>query len=127
VHLRLTAAGLLILASATACSDDSPPPSPYCQRLTAVSSQLADAQRDLYSGDDGLAAVTRVVGLLQSALPGAPAEIRRSLAALVTAFQQAQDALANPSKKSQRQLAEAADVLSAQGKKVSDYATSKCG
>jgi hypothetical protein len=96
-------------------------------KLTAISHRLVGAERDLFTNRaNGPTALSRIIGQLQDVQTGAPAEIRRALTELVTAFQSAEQALQHSTKQSRQQLAQAASVLSVDGKKVGDYAAQKC-
>jgi hypothetical protein len=127
VLVRIAIAGLLSAGLLSACSDDGAEIDPYCAKLIAVSDRLANAQRELFESDAGSgAALTRIADELRGLQPDAPAAIRRSLTALTGAFQQAEEALRHPSKQSRQALADAAEVLSTDGRKVTAYATAKC-
>ena len=127
VRIRMTLVGLLVVGTAAGCTSDSQKSDPYCQQLSATSERLASAQQDLYQvGAGSKAALNQIVGELQGLQTSAPADIRTALSELVTAFQQADDALRQPTKRAQRQLAQAAKVLAADGKKLTDYVASKC-
>jgi hypothetical protein len=119
---------VLVVISSTACSSDgSKQTDPYCTKLTAVSQRLISAEQDFFKGGaGGQGALSRVVGELQALQPSSPTGIRTALAELIIAFQDAEHALRHPSKEGQEQLAQAADVLSADGNKLSNYVTSKC-
>lgn len=125
VQFRVALVWLLIVGGIAACTSSSQKPNPACERLTGISNRLANAQRDLYTR--GTAALPQLVGELQSLQAGAPADVRQSLASLITAFQRAQQALQHPgSKNAHKELARVADVVSTDGKNVSDYAAARC-
>jgi hypothetical protein len=129
VHGRTALAVLLVIgAGSTACSSDgSKQADPYCTKLTAVSRRLVSAEQDLFrGGGSGQQAVAAIVAELRDVQSGAPAGIRGALAHLATAFQRAEPALAQPTGQGRKDLADAAHVLSTDGKKLSDYVTSKC-
>ena len=127
MHFRKSLVGLLVAGAIAGCSSGSNESSPYCRHLSDVSSRLARAQQDLFqNGERGQAALSRIVTELQGLQRDAPAEIRQALAELVTAFQEADQALQQPGKAAQQQLADAAHVLSTDGRKVTDYVASKC-
>jgi hypothetical protein len=120
--IGLLAAGLL-----TACSSGSKGADPYCQHLADVGQRLASAEQDLFQGGAReQSALSHIVGELQDVEKGAPADISKALAALATAFEQARGALQDRTAQGREQLAEIAHVLSTDGKKVSEYVTSKC-
>lgn len=128
MHIRAALVGLLVVGGIAACTSSSEEPNPACERLTGISNRLATAQRDLYTGGArGSAALPQLIAELQSLQAGAPADVRQSLANLVTAFQRAQQALQHPaSKNAHDELARVADVVSSDGKNVSEYAAAQC-
>jgi hypothetical protein len=130
VHVRTALAALLVIGVSTACSsssDGSKNPDPYCVKLAAVSNRLVSAEQEFFTGGgSGQEALARIVGELQSLQSDSPPDIRAALADLVSAFQRAEPALQDPSKQGRQKLAAAAQVLSTDGKKLSEYVTSKC-
>lgn len=127
MHISTALIGLLVVSATAACSSGSKGSDPYCEHLADASQRLATAEQDLFtSGATDQGALPRIVTELQDVQKGAPADISKALAELVGAFQQAEQALQHPTKHGRQQLAQVANVLSVDGKKVSDYVTSKC-
>lgn len=127
VHFGKALAGLLVAGVIAGCSSGSKQPSPYCQHLAEVSSRLAGAEQDLFrNGPGGQAALSRIVDELRGLQTDAPAEIRRAIDNLVTAFRGAERALREPSARASHQLADAAQFLSTDGRKVTNYVASAC-
>lgn len=132
MRARTALAALLVLGVSTACSSSSRSggsknTDPYCVKLAAVSKRLVSAEQDFFTGGGGgQLALARIVGELQGLQASSPPDIRAALADLVAAFQRAEPALQDPAKHGRQELAAAAQVLSTDGKKLSDYVTSKC-
>ena len=131
MRARTALAALVVLGVSTACSSSSSGGSkntdPYCAKLAAVDKRLVSAEQDFFTGGGGgQLALARIVEELQGLQPGSPSDIRAALAELVAAFQRAEPALQHPAEQGRQKLAAAAQVLSTDGKKLSDYVTSKC-
>jgi hypothetical protein len=128
VRISTPLIGLLLAGMVTACSSSgSKGADPYCEHLSSVSQRLTSAQQDLFSsGATGQKALSRIVDELQGLQKGAPEDISKALAGLVTAYQQAEQVLQHPTKQGRQQLTRVANTLSTDGRKVRDYVTSKC-
>jgi hypothetical protein len=120
--------GLLVAGASSACSGSaSKGPDPDCEHLKAVSRRLASAEQDLVTGRaNERAALSRIVTELEGLRKGAPEDIDKALSELAGAFRQAEPALQHRNGRSREELARAATVLAADGRKVSSYVTSKC-
>jgi hypothetical protein len=105
-------------------SDDS---SPYCRELSAAAQRIAAAQTDLYSdARDAQRAMRRLMGDLRGLQADAPARISSALTELGRAFQTAQGLLQHPHPSASAQLAEVAQTLGRDGRKITRYVASQC-
>jgi hypothetical protein len=128
VRRPIAVAATLSAAVLTSCTGSgSDGVSPYCAKLIGASKRLTSAQADLYrGGSGGHAALTRIVTELNGLRDGAPSESKAALADMASAFASAEQLVQNPASAASTQLAKVARQLSADGKRISAYATSKC-
>jgi hypothetical protein len=136
VALALSTAGVL-----AGCSDDDPKPDPTsrpsdppmtevtvdCPQFEEAAQRITVAQTALYDGSGGAEAIDDLVAELEALKEGAPKEIKTALDDLAAAFRDAAAILSNPTPKSQAELAEVSEKLSADSQKITAYFTSECG